>query len=56
MVSDLYKKMGFHEVEKDRYEVNVTEYEKHKTSIQKQEKEVQEKKFYNKKKIERIII
>ena len=38
MVSELYKKMGFHEVEKDRYEVNVTEYEKHKTSIQKQEK------------------
>ena len=38
MVSELYKKMGFHEVEKDRYEVNVTEYEKHKTYIQKQEK------------------
>ena len=38
MVSELYKKMGFHEIEKDRYEVNVTEYEKHKTSIQKQEK------------------
>ena len=36
MVSELYKKMGFHEVEKDRYEVNVTEYRKHKTSIQKQ--------------------
>lgn len=36
MVSELYKKMGFHEVEKDRYEVNVTEYEKHKTYIQKQ--------------------
>ena len=38
MVPELYKKMGFHEVEKDRYEVNVTEYEKHKTYIQKQEK------------------
>ena len=40
MVSDLYKKMGFEEVAKDKYEVNITKYEKHKTYIQKQEKEV----------------
>ncbi len=36
MVSELYKKMGFQEVSKDRYKVNIAEYRKHKTSIQKQ--------------------
>ena len=36
MVSELYKKMGFQEVSKDRYKVNIAEYRKHKTYIQKQ--------------------
>ena len=36
MVSELYKKMGFQEVSKDRYKVNIAEYRKHKTSIQTQ--------------------
>lgn len=36
MVSELYKKMGFEEISKDKYKVNIAEYIKHKTYIQKQ--------------------